>query len=256
MSKRLKCRVTLGLALLACGSVAWAAENSVTTVRETLSQWVQTRQLISRTLSEWDSDREMLGQTRALFDRELAAVAEQMGKLNTNSTVVEGERRRSEADLAQHAEALEKSKVIVADLEKEVRGILPLLPPPLTAAIQPWTNRLPADATKTKAGVVERWQTVVGLLNEVDKFNNAISVANDKQPNGKGDQVSVDVIYLGLGIAYFVDAAGEVAGMGSPGANGWQWQLRPELASKVRDAIAIYRSQKAAEFLGLPAVTQ
>jgi hypothetical protein len=66
----------------------------------------------------------------------------------------------------------------------------------------------------------------------------------------------VDVIYLGLGIAYFVDAAGEVAGMGSPGAGGWQWKLQPELGPKVRDAIAIYRSQKAAEFLGLPAVIQ
>jgi hypothetical protein len=198
----------------------------------------------------------MLGQTKALFERELAAVAEQMGKLSTNSTVADAERRKAEAELAQHGEALEKSKVVVANLEKEVRGILPLLPPPLTATVQPWVNRLPADSANTKAGPVERFQTVVGLLNEVDKFNNAITVANDKQPNGKGDQVSVDVIYLGLGIAYFVDAAGEVAGMGSPGAGGWQWKLQPELGPKVRDAIAIYRSQKAAEFLGLPAVIQ
>ncbi len=233
-----------------------AAESPVAAARDTLAQWVQTRQLISKTRTDWEADREMLGQTKALFERELAAVAEQMGKLSTNSTVADAERRKAEAELAQHGEALEKSKVVVANLEKEVRGILPLLPPPLTATVQPWVNRLPADSANTKAGPVERFQTVVGLLNEVDKFNNAITVANDKQPNGKGDQVSVDVIYLGLGIAYFVDAAGEVAGMGSPGAGGWQWKLQPELGPKVRDAIAIYRSQKAAEFLGLPAVIQ
>ncbi len=246
--------VSLALAACLSGGVLWAAESPVMAARDTLSQWVQTRQLISRTRTDWEADKEMLGQTRALFERELAAVAEQMGKLSTNSTVAEAERAKAEAELAQHGEALDKSKEIVAGLEKEVRAILPLLPPPLTAAVQPWVNRLPADPANTKAGAVERFQTVVGLLNEVDKFNNAITVANDKQANGKGDQVSVDVIYLGLGIAYFVDAAGDVAGMGSPGAAGWEWQLKPEIAPKVRDAIAIYRSQKAAEFLGLPAV--
>lgn len=238
----------------ACSLVA--AENAVTAARETLAQWVQTRQLISKTRTDWESDREMLGQTKALFERELAAVAEQMGKFSTNSTVADAERRKAEGELAQHAESLDKSNALVAELEAEVRGLLPLLPPPLKATAQPWVNRLPADPANTKAGVVERFQTVVGLLNEVDKFNHAITVANDKQPNAKGDQVSVDVIYLGLGIAYFVDAAGEVAGLGSPGPTGWQWKLQPEIAPKVRDAIAIYRSQKAAEFLGLPATIQ
>lgn len=244
------------LAGCASGSLLWAAESPVTAARDTLAQWVQTRQLISKTRTDWESDKEMLGQTKALFERELAAVAEQMGKLSTNSTVADAERRKAEAELAQHAESLDKSKVLVAELETEVRGLLPLLPPPLKATTQPWVSRLPADSANTKAGVVERFQTVVGLLNEVDKFNNAITVANDKQPNAKGDQVSVDVIYLGLGIAYFVDAAGEVAGLGSPSPTGWQWKLQPDIAPKVRDAIAIYRSQKAAEFLGLPAVIQ
>lgn len=242
---------------LAWALAAGAAEvASVTVARETLSQWVQTRQLISKTRTDWESDKEMLGQTKALFERELAAVAEQMGKLSTNSSVADTERRKAEAELAQHSEALDQARSLVADLEKEVRSLLPLLPPPLTATAQPWVNRLPADPANTKAGVLERFQTVVGLLNEIDKFNNAITVANDKQSNGKGAQVSVDVIYLGLGIAYFVDAAGQVAGIGSPGSTGWQWKLQPEIAPRVRDAIAIYRSQKAAEFLGLPAVVQ
>lgn len=242
---------------LAGALAAGAAEVApVTVARETLGQWVQTRQLISKTRTDWESDQEMLGQTRALFERELAAVAEQMGKLGTNSAVAEAERRKAEGELAQHAEALDQARILVAGLEKEVRSLLPLLPPPLTATAQPWVNRLPADPANTKAGVLERFQTVVGLLNEVDKFNNAITVANDKQSNGQGAQVSVDVIYLGLGIAYFVDAAGAVAGSGSPGPSGWQWKLQPEIAPRVRDAIAIYRSQKAAEFLGLPAVIQ
>ena len=248
--------IACGLAACVVGWRLWAADSPVTAARETLAQWVQTRQLISKTRTDWEADREMLGQTKALFERELAAVAEQMGKLNTNSTVADTERRKAEAELTQHGEALDKAKALAADLEKEVRGILPLLPPPLKATAQPWVSRLPADSANTKASVLDRFQTLVGLLNEVDKFNNAITVANDKQPNAKGDQVSVDVIYLGLGIAYFVDAAGEVAGLGSPGPAGWQWKLQPEIAPKVRDAIAIYRSQKAAEFLGLPAVIQ
>jgi hypothetical protein len=245
-----------GLAALVSVSLLWAADDPVVAARETLAQWVQTRQLISKTRSDWDSDQEMLLQTKTLFERELASVTEQMGRLSTNSSVADKERVQAETELAQHTAALEQAKTLVVELEKEVRALLPLFPPPLAAVGQPLVSRLPADSANTKAGVIERFQTVVSLLNEVDKFNNAVTVANDKQANAGGQQVSVDVIYLGLGIAYFVDSTGDVAGIGSPSAAGWQWKLQPEIAPKVRDAIAIYRSQKAATFLGLPATIQ
>lgn len=235
-------------------TVVFGAESSVTTVRETLSQWVQTRQLISRTEADWLADKETLLQSKALYERELAAVQAQIARISTNSSVANRERLAAEADLKQMTAGVDAARTTVAKLESEVRSIIPLLPPPLKAATQPLIDRLPADPAATKAVATERLQTVVSLLNEVDKFHNTLTIANEKQPNAKGELISVDVVYVGLAAAYFVDATGSVAGIGSPGDAGWTWQLKPEIGPIVRDSIAMYRSQKPAAFVGLPAV--
>jgi hypothetical protein len=226
----------------------------VTTVRETLAQWVQTRQLISRTEADWNADKETLQQSKALYERELATVQAQIARISTNSTVANRERLTAEADLKDMTAGVDAARTTVARLETEVRVLIPLLPPPLKATAQPLIDRLPADSAATKAGATERLQTVVSLLNEIDKFHNTLTIANEKQPNTKGELISVDVVYVGIATAYFVDASGTVAGIGSPGDSGWTWQLKPEIGPAVRDSIAMYRSQKPAAFVGLPAV--
>lgn len=245
-------------ALLLAPPSGLAAENALAlaTARESVAQWVRTRQLISETRAAWESDKETLGQTKALFERELATVRGRLAGVSTNSTVANGERREAEAALKEHTEALEAARVLAAELEVQARQVLPLLPPPLLATVKPLTDRLPADSADTKAGAGERLQTVVALLNEIDKFNNAVTVAPEKQPNAKGEMVAVDTLYLGLSGAWFVDAAGEVAGTGRPSPQGWQWTPRPEIAAQVRDAVAVYRSQKPAAFVALPASVQ
>jgi hypothetical protein len=224
--------------------------------RETVAQWVQTRQLISGTKSGWESDRETLEQTKALFERELAQVREKFSKVSTHSSVADQERETAESRLKRHVDALEDGAALAAQLEDKVRSVLPLLPAPLLATLKAVTDRLPADSSTTKAAVTERLQTVVALLNEVDKFNSAVTVAPEKRANAKGEQVAVDTLYLGLAGAWFADSTGELAGSGTPTAKGWQWKIQPEIGSQVRDAVAVYRSQRPAAFVALPASVQ
>lgn len=240
-------------ALFTAAAALVAADPSLPAVRETLAQWVQARQLISRTETDWNADKEILQQSKALYERELASVQAQINRISTNSSVANRERLAAEAELQEMSAGVEASRTIVARLESDVRSLLPLLPPPLKAATQPLADRLPADPATTKAGATDRLQTVVSLLNEIDKFHNTLTIANEKQPNDKGELISVDVLYVGLAAAYFVDASGTVAGIGSPGDSGWTWQLKPGIGSAVRDSIAMYRSQKPAAFVGLPA---
>lgn len=246
----------LSLGFLGSGEAGFAQESPLASSRETIAQWAQTRQLISQTKTGWESDREMLGQTRNLFERELKAVKAQLSKVSTHSTVADRERAEAEASLKEHSDALEAARKLVMELEAVLKQTLPLLPPPLLATLKPLSDRLPADASSTKAGVIERAQTVVALLNEIDKFNNAVSVFPEKQPNAKGETVSVDTLYLGLGAAWFVDASGEVAGVGRPTPKGWEWKLQPGITEPARNAIAMYRSQKPAAFVALPATVQ
>lgn len=241
--------LALGLPLL-----AGAAENTLSTARETVGQWVQTQQLISRTRAEWESDKEMLQQSKALFERELKSVQDEMGKQSTNSSVANAERLKLEGELQRSNAALEAARGQISTLETDLRKLLPLLPEPVLAGAQQLLNRLPADPANTKAGVSERVQTVVSLLNAVDKFNNAVTVFTEKRRNGQGEEVSVETVYVGLGAAYFVNESGNFAGTGHPGDKGWEWTVDPALAGDVREIIRIYRNERTARFVPLPVV--
>ncbi len=229
-----------------------ATESSLAKTRTTLEQWVETRQLISKTRSDWQTDKETLEQTRQLFDRELQQVAEQMGKLSTNSTQVDKERTEAEAALKSSNEALDRAKQFTAGFEGKLAKLVPQLPVPLQEIIKPLLTRLPADTAATKMPVTERVQVLVGILNEVDKFNNAVNLFSEKRKNEKGEEVAVETVYVGLGAAYFVNDANNFAGTGAPGPNGWEWAIKSEIASPVREVVRIYRNERPAQFVTLP----
>ena len=230
-----------------------AAESPINDARATLEKWVETRQLISKTKSDWQSDKESLEQTIALYERELKGIDEQMSKVSTNNTQVEKEMQEATALQKQSNEALVQSRQFATEFEAQVGKLAPQLPIPLQDILKPMLARLPADPTNTKMLAAERVQVLVGILNELDKFNNAVNVFNERRKNPKGEEVAVQTIYIGLGAAYFVNEAGDFAGVGAPGANGWEWNVKNEIASTVQEVVKIYRNEKTARFVTLPA---
>lgn len=231
---------------------ATGAEPPLVVVRTAVEQWVQTRQLISRTRSDWESEKEMLVQTKALYERELAGIETQMSKVATNSVQVDREREAAEKESKEAVETLDHASGVMAGLETRVRAMTGRLPSPLVETMQPLMARLPEEGKPTQVSVTERVQTVVSLLNEIDKFNNSVGIYSEKRANAKGEDVSVETVYLGLGSAYFVNQTGEFSGSGSPAERGWQWTPDPSLAAPVREVIRIYRGERTATFVPLP----
>lgn len=240
----------------ACEVACAHAEARLTETRSTLEKWVETRQLISKTKTEWLSDREFLDQNVQLLDRELKSVEEQMASLGTNNTQVERERSQAEASLKSSNESLEVSRIFAADLEGRIARLVPQLPLPLQDILKPLLARIPSNPDSTKMLATERVQVMVGILNELDKFNNAVSIFSDKRKNEKGEELAVETVFVGLGAAYFVNDNGDFGGVGSPGKNGWEWTVRRELASPVREVIRIYRNERPARFISLPVTIQ
>ena len=230
---------------------ASAAEPPVAASRAAVEKWIEARQLVSKVKSDWQTDKETLEQSVLLFERELKSVAEQMSKTDTNNVQVAKERAEAEQLKKVSEESLEKARQFAAGFEGEVKKLVPRLPAPLQEILKPLLNRIPTDPN-SRATAAERLQTLVGILNEVDKFNNSVSVFNEKQRNQQGDEVAVETVYVGLGAAYFVNETGDFAGAGSPGASGWEWAAHPELASSVREVLRIYRNERPAKFIPLP----
>jgi hypothetical protein len=249
---RLRSLFTL-LMILQCGSLRLQAQNPLLETRSTLEKWVETRQLISKTRADWQSDRETLEQTAALYERELAGIAEQMSKVITNNTQVTREMAEATALQEGSREALSAARRVAADLETRIKSMAPRFPAPLQDIIEPLIVRMPSDPADTRMLSAERMQVLVGVLNEVDKFNNAVNLFNEKRQNAKGEEVAVQTVYIGLGAAYFVNEAGDFAGVGTPGTAGWEWSPRPEIAGTVQEVVRIYRNERTARFVTLPA---
>ena len=221
--------------------------------RTALEQWVKTRQVISQTQTEWIADKETLEQSLGLLQRELLVVEAQFTGVSTNSVQADKERLQAEASLKASQAALERTEQFAAALQKDVSQLHPRLPAPLQDLIKPFLNRLPVGAAPTQVTGLERVQALVGVLNELDKFNNSVTVFSEKRQNAQGAELSVQTVYVGLGAAYFVNETGDFAGTGSPGPEGWEWTVRQELGGAVQEVLRIYRNEKPARFIPLPA---
>jgi len=229
-----------------------SAEDTLTDTRSTIEKWVETQQLISQTRSDWQADKETIEQTIALYERELKTIGEKMSQVSTNNVQVEKERDLALKQQAELNEASDKVKTLVAGLEKRIKDLAPSFPPPLADKIQTLLKRMPEDPTATRASGLERMQNVVGIVNEVDKFNAAVTVVSEVQKNPAGADVQVETMYVGLAQAYFVDKAGDYAGVGMPAAAGWKWKPQNELAGKIQKSIAMYKNAAPAVFVSLP----
>jgi hypothetical protein len=238
-----------GLALVV--SVA-ASDTPLAATRTALEEWVQTRQVIARTRADWAADRALLEQNAALLERELAGLREQLTRVETNQSAVAEQRAALLPQQTQHQEAQNAVRARLAELERQVRRLEPVFPPALLTTIQPLLSRLPSGPVATNLALVPRALTLVTLLNEVDKFNGALSVSEETRPGPDGREVAVEVLYAGLAQAWFVSKSGNLAGVGVPEAAGWQWTVRNELAPAVARAIRMYRNELPPEFVAVP----
>ncbi len=225
-------------------------------IRANIDKWVETRQLLAKTRSEWATAKETLQQSIGLIEKEVKLIDERITQ--TRETASQADRDR--LVLLDENERLSKAsaavQAVLADLERQTTNLAAQLPLPLQERIMPLIKRVPNHPDQSRLSVSERMQNIVGILSEVDKFNNAISVFPELRRNSAEVEVQVKTLYVGLGAAFFADKTGEYGGVGVPTATGWEWTPKPEIAADVARAIAIYENTETAQFVKLPVTVQ
>ena len=99
----------------------------------------------------------------------------------------------------------------------------------------------------------DRMAIIIGILNEVDKFNAEFSMDTDEIKTPKGETKLVDVLYLGLAVAYYADNEGKVGGIMTPADGEWIRTEKNDAAPAIRDAILYYEGEiKPAVLVNLP----
>jgi hypothetical protein len=246
---------TIACALISLSSVATMAQTSnaqLEEIRANIDKWVETRQLLAKSRSEWASDKETLLQSISLIEKEVQLIDERIAQ--TQETASQADRDR--LLLVDENERLSKSsaavQAVLVDMERQSTNLAAGLPLPLQERILPLLKRIPNHPAQSRLSISERMQSIVGILSEVDKFNNAISVFPELRKNSAGADIQVKTLYVGLGAAYFADKNGDYGGVGVPTPNGWEWTPKPEVAPHVARAIAIYENTETAAFVKLP----
>ena len=240
-------------------TTAALAQNAVEieTVRTKVQEWVKTRQLISDEKAEWKAEKQAMQDTLDLLNSELTQLnseLEAIAKEGTDSDseieslVDQKEQLRAAADL------LSKE---ISSLEKAVLKLTNRFPPPLQATILQLKNRIPTtERGAAKRTLGERMLNIVGILNTAEKFDNTVTFDGETRTIG-GESVQVDVLYIGLGTAYYLDKSGARAGIATIGADGWSWKEANNAATEIANLFAVYeRTAAEAAFVSLPAEVQ
>jgi hypothetical protein len=246
------------VALFAAASAVGAGQGGSPTLEETrltMGKWIETQQILSRERNDWQQGKEILVGRLDLIHKEIATLEEKIAQAQAGAT--EAARKRDEliAEKDKLVETGSQLTGVVARLEGEVRRLFKTLPEPIQSKIQPLYQRIPEDPENTRVSAAERFQNVIGILNELNKTNNEISVGVEVHTLSDGKPSEVQAIYVGLAAAYYASPRGE-AGIGRPGPDGWTWEPSKAIAGDVSTALEILQGKQSPAFVPLPVKIQ
>jgi hypothetical protein len=255
-------RVAAGLAValsLAAGAWAPGAESGsdaevLSSTRDTIARWVEVQQILSRERQEWQLAREMLQERIALLEDEIAGLETKTDEARGGIAEAERKGRELREEDGEQREATETLAAAVGGLESRTVDLLELFPDPLRERVEPLAQRIPSGPGAGEASLGQRYQNVIGILNEANKFNQDLSVTQEFRTLPDGRTAEVTVLYLGLGQAYYVTSEGVTAGTGRPEAGGWSWTSHDDLADEISKALGILRNEEAPAYVPLPVV--
>jgi hypothetical protein len=235
----------------ASGPVAAPQGQSLEETRLAMGKWLEMQQLISKERNEWTQGKEILVGRIDLVRREITGLEEKIRAAQTevDRTDVERDALRGENEvLAAIGTQLASS---VSGMERDVLRLYAALPEPFQTKLEPLRQRVPEDPSATRVSAAERYQNVLGILNEVNKANSEITVTYEVRELGGGRPSEVRVVYVGLGQAYYVSAGGE-AGIGRPAEGGWRWEPAPAVSADVLRTLEIIQGKQSPAFVPLP----
>lgn len=222
-----------------------------TETRNLVGRWIGTQQMIARERKEWQQGKEILQSRIELLRKEISDLDTQVGE--ARRAAGDSDSRQAEAIgaielLKGDAALLERT---VLEFEVGVRDLARRVPEPLRQKVDPLLRRMPEAGVPTRVSMAERFQNILGILNELNRMNGEITLATEVRALSDGRPSEVKTVYIGLGQAYFISARGE-AGIGRPGSDGWTWDPAPEVAPQIAAAIEILENKSSPEFVPLP----
>lgn len=240
---------TLGAVLSA---LPMNGQQAIDESREMLTKYVETKKLIAETSNEWEAEKEIIQATVDTLKRQIDDIRLRIEEAKKLTTEDEAKRKELQEKLLELSKMTATFEPSVVAFESKMRTLLPYLPDPLMAKVRRLVDQLPKEGERGNPRLLNnRAVIVIGILEEIDNFQNSIPVHQELLDVG-GSKKEFSVIYLGLAGAYFVDDTATIAGVGRPTDKGWVWEAKPELAEDIFAAVQIREKKLLARFVDLP----
>ena len=219
--------------------------------RLTLAKWIETQQIIAKERNDWQQGKEILEGRIELVGKEVSVLKEKIAQSLTAVSESDQKKERLTAENEQLKATAAQLATAVSVMEGQVRGLAKRMPQPVAERLAPLLQRIPTEASTTRVTVAERFQNVLGILNEMNRANSEISLSYEVRTLADGSSSEVQVIYVGLAQAYYISPRGE-AGIGRPGEDGWDWTPAPEIAGQLLVALEVMQGKHPPAFVPLP----
>lgn len=232
----------------------FAADNhsSIEDAHVALEKWIETKKIISKEKRDLELSKHILNERIELVEREIESLRKKVDE--AKDSIAEADKKRNEM-LDENNKLKDVSASLqntIDELEVKTKELVKNLPDPIRERVKPLSQRLPESSKDIKMTVAERFQNVVGILNEVYKFNRDISANSEVHTLQDGTSVEVTAVYIGIGQSYYASANGSIAGVGTLSDDGWSWEPNNEAAEQITAVIEILKNERVASFVKLP----
>lgn len=248
--------LTCLLALPALGQSAPAHPNDE--VRSTLRLWVETMKQRQEQTDAWKRDQEVLQNYRDGLVREIEDLKKQIESTKERNQAADQQSLDLTAKINAYQEAQKMLGEAVRSLEGQALTQAKRLPstllkdPRMAQFVTEIEKDTKLPAEKQNDGLPKRINNVLSFLGEAEKWQQTIHIKEEVHQLKDGREMNLKVMYLGLSVAYGISAEGQVALVGTPTANGWNFEEKPELFTPIAEAIASTVGDRDPSFTNLP----
>lgn len=249
MMKMITVMVGLGGALVASVSAAENAGSDGASAQRPaealllMEKWVETERQHSTERSQLVAKRAQEEKLKQLYRAELEAIEKQVQAAGSAHSS-DMDALKQDQDYVHEAKAKrEAMRDQLAGYRERIKAMHPRLPKVLQQQVEF------AKATNPELGLKDGVLACTQYLQKVAQFNQSVHFAEEFH-SINGEERQLQVLYLGLAKAYFV--SGDIAGLGSAGAEGWSWKVDASVADEAARAIAIFNKNSRPDLVRLP----
>lgn len=213
-----------------------------------LGKWIETKKDNAALRSGWIVKKQDLLQEEALLEAEAKSLTLQLETLsNLKATLLQDIENATvaQSDLREQIERFESKLTFYTGA---LSSTLAKLPPPLSESIQSLLKQSPNQNNSLGA----RYQRLIAALSELHAFSNQTHYQVEIHSDSGGVKKQMDTLYWGLSLAYSCDATGQIALLGRPSENGWQWTDISSHAPVIRNLLDVQKGILPPAYVSTP----